>query len=235
MKSELAAYQSAGQKVTLGLGLQDPPSWVINLSNSPTPTRRATPPPTPTSCSPRRPLRRGQLPRPGAAKLLPFSPSPPSGSAPAPATARCSTPATVPTGPSARRPDRQRPARRHDRNPDPAGARHRRPDPGPDRDVGDLVHRRAGQRDRLADANADSLGFTGTTRPSPPVRAPARTTSPRRAAEPDRRRTTGVGAVWNRYYAQLPTNNTGSSPTSPPSPTSPAATTAARPGTPRWR
>ena len=34
MKSELAAYQSAGQRVTLGLGLQNPPSWVFGLANS---------------------------------------------------------------------------------------------------------------------------------------------------------------------------------------------------------
>ena len=34
MKSELAAYQAAGQKVTLGLGLQNPPAWVMALSNS---------------------------------------------------------------------------------------------------------------------------------------------------------------------------------------------------------
>ena len=34
MKSELAAYQAAGQKVTLGLGLQNPPSWVFNLADS---------------------------------------------------------------------------------------------------------------------------------------------------------------------------------------------------------
>jgi F5/8 type C domain len=33
MKSELAAYQAAGMKVTLGLGLQNPPSWVLALSN----------------------------------------------------------------------------------------------------------------------------------------------------------------------------------------------------------
>jgi len=34
MKSELAAYQAAGQKVTLGLGLQNPPSWVFNVADS---------------------------------------------------------------------------------------------------------------------------------------------------------------------------------------------------------
>jgi hypothetical protein len=34
MKSELAAYQAAGQKVTLGLGLQNPPSWVFSLPGS---------------------------------------------------------------------------------------------------------------------------------------------------------------------------------------------------------
>src|SRR6266567_2693301 len=34
MKSELAAYQAAGQQVTLGLGLEDPPSWVFNLPNA---------------------------------------------------------------------------------------------------------------------------------------------------------------------------------------------------------
>jgi hypothetical protein len=33
MKSELAAYQAAGMKVTLGLGLQNPPSWVLALSD----------------------------------------------------------------------------------------------------------------------------------------------------------------------------------------------------------
>ena len=31
MKSELAAYQAAGMKVTLGLGLQNPPAWVLSL------------------------------------------------------------------------------------------------------------------------------------------------------------------------------------------------------------
>ena len=41
MKSELAAYQAAGQKVTLGLGLQNPPSWVFNLPTAPTSTRTA--------------------------------------------------------------------------------------------------------------------------------------------------------------------------------------------------
>ena len=34
MKYELASYQAAGQKVTLGLGLQNPPSWVFSLANS---------------------------------------------------------------------------------------------------------------------------------------------------------------------------------------------------------
>jgi hypothetical protein len=34
MRSELAAYQAAGQRVTLGLGTQDPPSWVFSLANS---------------------------------------------------------------------------------------------------------------------------------------------------------------------------------------------------------
>jgi hypothetical protein len=33
MKSELAAYQAAGMKVTLGLGLQNPPSWALALSD----------------------------------------------------------------------------------------------------------------------------------------------------------------------------------------------------------
>ena len=33
MKSELAAYQAAGMKVTLGLGLQNPPSWVTSLAD----------------------------------------------------------------------------------------------------------------------------------------------------------------------------------------------------------
>src|ERR1700685_523029 len=35
MKSELAAYQAAGMKVTLGLGLQNPPSWVTPLAAGP--------------------------------------------------------------------------------------------------------------------------------------------------------------------------------------------------------
>ena len=34
MKSELASYQAAGQKVTLGLGLQNPPAWVLSLPGS---------------------------------------------------------------------------------------------------------------------------------------------------------------------------------------------------------
>jgi hypothetical protein len=34
MKYELAAYQAAGQSVTLGLGLQNPPAWVFKLANS---------------------------------------------------------------------------------------------------------------------------------------------------------------------------------------------------------
>jgi hypothetical protein len=34
MKSELAAYRAAGQRVTLGLGLQDPPAWVFSLPDS---------------------------------------------------------------------------------------------------------------------------------------------------------------------------------------------------------
>jgi len=33
-KSGLAAYQAAGQKVTLGLGLQNPPAWAMALPNS---------------------------------------------------------------------------------------------------------------------------------------------------------------------------------------------------------
>jgi hypothetical protein len=33
MKSELAAYQAAGMKVTLGLGLQNPPAWVLALAD----------------------------------------------------------------------------------------------------------------------------------------------------------------------------------------------------------
>jgi hypothetical protein len=34
MRSYLRAYQAAGQRVTLGLGLQDPPSWVFALPGS---------------------------------------------------------------------------------------------------------------------------------------------------------------------------------------------------------
>ena len=34
MQSELAAYQAGGQRVTLALGLYDPPSWVFSLANS---------------------------------------------------------------------------------------------------------------------------------------------------------------------------------------------------------
>ncbi len=34
MKSELAAYHQAGQRVTLGLGLQDTPAWVFKLADS---------------------------------------------------------------------------------------------------------------------------------------------------------------------------------------------------------
>jgi hypothetical protein len=34
MKYELAAYQGGGQRVTLALGLYDPPSWVFGLANS---------------------------------------------------------------------------------------------------------------------------------------------------------------------------------------------------------
>ncbi len=33
MKAELTAYQAAGMKVTLGLGLQDPPAWALALNN----------------------------------------------------------------------------------------------------------------------------------------------------------------------------------------------------------
>jgi hypothetical protein len=34
MKSELASYQGAGQRITLGLGLQDSPAWVFKLADS---------------------------------------------------------------------------------------------------------------------------------------------------------------------------------------------------------
>ena len=34
MKSELAAYKAARQQVTLGLGMEDPPSWVLRLASS---------------------------------------------------------------------------------------------------------------------------------------------------------------------------------------------------------
>src|ERR1700683_3858448 len=34
MRSYLRAYQTAGQRVTLGLGLQTPPSWVFSLPDS---------------------------------------------------------------------------------------------------------------------------------------------------------------------------------------------------------
>src|SRR5260370_31763822 len=34
MRSFLAAYQAAGQRVTLGLGLQNPPPWVFSLPNA---------------------------------------------------------------------------------------------------------------------------------------------------------------------------------------------------------
>src|ERR1700684_298231 len=33
MKAQLAASQAAGMKVTLGLGLQDPPAWALALAN----------------------------------------------------------------------------------------------------------------------------------------------------------------------------------------------------------
>jgi hypothetical protein len=34
MKGELASFQAAGQKITLGLGTQEPPFWVFSLANS---------------------------------------------------------------------------------------------------------------------------------------------------------------------------------------------------------
>ena len=34
MESYLQAYQAAGMKVTLGLGLEDPPSWVFSLPDA---------------------------------------------------------------------------------------------------------------------------------------------------------------------------------------------------------
>ncbi len=34
MKGELASFQAAGRKITLGLGTQEPPSWVFSLANS---------------------------------------------------------------------------------------------------------------------------------------------------------------------------------------------------------
>jgi hypothetical protein len=34
MKGELASFQAAGQKITLGLGTQEPPAWVFSLADS---------------------------------------------------------------------------------------------------------------------------------------------------------------------------------------------------------
>ena len=34
MRSDLAAYRAAGMKVTLGLGMHYPPSWVFDLPDS---------------------------------------------------------------------------------------------------------------------------------------------------------------------------------------------------------
>jgi hypothetical protein len=34
MKADLAAYQAAGMDITLGLGLQDPPAWVLKLADA---------------------------------------------------------------------------------------------------------------------------------------------------------------------------------------------------------
>ena len=100
MKSELAAYAAAGQKVTLGLGLENPPSWVFKLANS-TYTDQTG------AASPDANLVFSAAVRPPPPPTCPWSPptcrcpaSGRSGSAPAPATARCSTPATAPTGPS---------------------------------------------------------------------------------------------------------------------------------------
>ena len=54
MQSELAAYQAGGQRVTLALGLYDPPSWVFNLANSTLRRPERQPRPArPTSCSAR--------------------------------------------------------------------------------------------------------------------------------------------------------------------------------------
>ena len=93
------AYQAAGMKVTLGLGLQNPPSWVLALADGTYIDQTGA---TSTEAELRLlrggPHRRRRLPRAvaphAAVPLLRHPARPPA------ATARCSTPAAAPTGPS---------------------------------------------------------------------------------------------------------------------------------------
>ena len=207
MKSELAAYTAAGQKVTLGLGLENPPSWVFKLADSTyTDNTGATSPDANLVFSAavrsaaatylslvaaKIPLSSfwairlgagtgdGEMLYPGDGTYWAFDHAALTGSG----LAAGMTP-----------------------NPDPNWRPGQpRPDPGPDRRLGLLVHRRPGQPHQLGDATLAGLGFTGYYE----TLTPGSGTRPDGLAQTERQNlsndgTTGVGAVWNMYYAQLP-------------------------------
>ncbi len=101
MKSELAAYKAAGMKVTLGLGLQNPPAWVLALADG-TYVDQTGAHSTEANFVFSAAVRHSAAAAAISSRSRPTSrcrTSTRSGWPPA-ATARCSTPAAAPTGPS---------------------------------------------------------------------------------------------------------------------------------------
>ena len=206
MKAELAAYQAAGMKVTLGLGLQDPPAWALALANGTYVDQTGAP-------------------APGAANLV-FSAAVRSAVATYLGRQRGHTAVAVLGYPARRRRRRRRdalPRRRHllaftpsalTGNGLPAGMT-RNPDPSWKPGTPGLTPAQitawitwyVGGLDNLTRwemTTLGSLGFNGyyeTLTPGSGTRpdqlAPTRT-------EPPNDGTTGVGAVWQLYYANLP-------------------------------
>ena len=206
MESYLQAYQAAGMKVTLGLGLEDPPSWVFSLPDATYVnqygdqsneanfvfsaavrqaaagylTQIASDIPLSNFWAIR--LTSGGDPEmlyPGGGAYWAFDNAALTGNGLAAGMTAQPRPELDPRQP--------------------------RPEPGPDRRVGQLVRRRPRRRDQLADADPARPGLQRLLRDRHPrLRHPPGRPGLEEMFNLPNDGTTGMGAVWDRYYAMLP-------------------------------